>query len=323
MTASSSRQLGAAIATSLLLLAGGCAQRDSLQLLYRGPDPRLTEASAKAFADNEDGVYQQLLRSAGLPPRGTADATGRILYQEPTTATEWQQVINAGLNMADEKCDDYLSALHRLDRARRTTSTQLTLTGATTAAIMGLLEASAQAIAITAAAFGYTAATVENLGNSVLYELEPSSVSTMVHKLQNQYRQQLSSTSGFQGRATAFSIVQNYIRICLPSQIEAEVNSSIRNSGAFGQPGDPASGQPPAVSTNPEVVAFRPDTAANRIRGIIYPDPTKPDLDTDGVAAMRRCWDQNGVDPDTGITDFLNEPEFATQRELVARCLQV
>jgi hypothetical protein len=143
---------------------------------------------------------------------------------------DWAVFIEAGFNFIDEECNQYLDSLFWFDRYRRTTQTQIAITGAATAAIMGIAGAAAEAIAATAAAFGFLTATTDNFGNSVLYELEPSGIKTLVDRSRAQYRsaaQDRIKNEEAKNQPAAMSLIQGYLALCLPMSIETQVNGAI------------------------------------------------------------------------------------------------
>jgi len=75
---------------------------------------------------------------------------------------DWDKVIEAGMDYADLRCDEYIHALFRLNRDRKTSTAQLGLLGAASAGLMAAAEASARNVAAVAIAFGLASATVDN-----------------------------------------------------------------------------------------------------------------------------------------------------------------
>ena len=151
----------------------------------------------------------------GIPPKGSDD---------------WAVFIEAGFNFIDEECNQYLDSLFWFNRYRRTTQNQIALTGATTAAIMGIAGAAAEAIAATATAFGFLTATADNFGSTVLFELEPSGIKTLVDRSRAQYRsaaQQRIKREEAKNQPAAMSLIQGYLALCLPASIETQVNGAI------------------------------------------------------------------------------------------------
>jgi hypothetical protein len=204
----------------IAILVTGCTSvRDWRRFGYvQGLEPTLDASQAAASAKNEENVLLNLAKDANLRPANDdlADIQGQ----------EWGLVTESGFNLVNTQCEKYIDALFWWNRYKRTTVTELSLVGAATAAILGIANASAAAIAITAAAFGLTTATVENIGNSVLYELEPSGVKTIVDRAMATYRGGV-SLDEINDRPTAVAVIQGYLALCLPASIETRVNEAI------------------------------------------------------------------------------------------------
>jgi len=170
-------------------------------------------------------------------------------------------VINAGMDYADQRCEAYLHALFRLNRDKSTAVSQIGLVGAATAGILAAVKATAKEVAITAILFGLAASTVENYSSNLLYELEPSSVRTLVKGLQAGYRGGLPSPVNYNTRPASVAVMRGYAALCVPANIEAEVNLAVKKSVPSTSPGDASKGQPP-VTTHADVVAITVPAAA-------------------------------------------------------------
>lgn len=97
-------------------------------------------------------------------------------------------MINAGMDYADHRCEAYLHALFRLNRDKNTAVSQIGLVGAATAGVLAAVAATAKEVAVTAILFGLAGSSVENNSSNLLFDLEPSSVRTLVRGLQVEYR---------------------------------------------------------------------------------------------------------------------------------------
>ena len=209
----------AAITVALcLLVLAGCTRERALLRYTSGLQPVPAADMVMQSTENQSKIIQELTTRAGLtvtPPKGSDD---------------WAIFVEAGFNFIDEECNRYLDSLFWFDRYRRTTQNQIAITGAATATIMGIAGAAAEAIATTAAAFGFLTATVGNLSNSVLYELEPSGIKTLVDRSRAQYRaaaKQRSEAKEAHNQPSAMSLIQGYLVLCLPATIETQINGAI------------------------------------------------------------------------------------------------
>jgi hypothetical protein len=244
------RTFTATVLVAVITLLSGCAMHEMHRLITNGPEADFQAGAVQTYRENQDKVLQDLYASAGLHGKEPSDADG------------WDRVIKAGMDYADVRCEEYLHALFRLNRVRRTTVSQLGLLGGATAGVLGAVEAAAKEIALVAIAFGLAASTVDNLSSGVLYELEPSSVRTIVKGLQVAYRSNIGS---YATRPAAVAAIRGYAVLCVPANIEAEVNLALKKAQPQVKPG--SNGDPP-VATHSEVVL----PAATRQQGSTLKD---------------------------------------------------
>ena len=235
----SARGFAAALALTYAVALSGCATCSNSSQLSTGPGIDLKSPEVKAYRENQDAVLTELYKLAG------------ITNTSAMTPGDWDQVINAGMDFSDRKCELYMHALFRLNRDKRTTVSQIGLLGAASAGVLGALDVAARNVALTAIAFGLAGSTVENLSGNLLFDLDPSSVRALVKGLQAEYRRNLGT--GYPNRPAAVTAIGGYARLCVPANIEAEVNLAVKRSQPDATQAVPAQGQPPIV-TNNEIV---------------------------------------------------------------------
>lgn len=118
----------------LALLLVGCASRQYERFQYvDGLLPVQDAANVEASTKAQLKIYEELKKRAGLAAN-------------PTTPAAWAQFAESGFDYIDERCDQYLDALFWYDRYRSTLQSQLSLTGATAASIMGVVDVAAKPI---------------------------------------------------------------------------------------------------------------------------------------------------------------------------------
>lgn len=254
-----SRRHAAAAALLFLVSAlSGCATYRNTSQVEEGPGLEFKAVELKGFRDNQDRVLEQLTAMAGPAPGGGA---------------AWDRVIDAGMDFADSKCEAYMHALFRLNRDKKTVTAQIGLLGTATAGLMAAAESAAKEVAATAVLFGLASSTVDNLSSNLLYDLDPSSVRTLVKTLQSRYRSGLQP--GYDSRPAALRVVRAYAMLCVPANIEAEVNLAVKASTPFANQGDPSTGQPPEVShAEGSVSAFKAKIDDNTalLRAFVFPN---------------------------------------------------
>ena len=182
-----------------------------------GPTIELQPTQISSFANDQTKVLEQLSILAGfdrLPARGSDG---------------WKDVVLAGINYSDLQCEKFIASIFRWNRLGEAAKQEITLVGSTTSTIMALLEATQKELAVTAAIFGLASGTLNNITNSVLFKLEPSRIRQAVESLQAQYYSVVLAVP-FQTRSSAVSAIARYHAICLPANIEAEINQRIGGS---------------------------------------------------------------------------------------------
>jgi hypothetical protein len=223
----------------IVSMVSACAQPSSdLNVLLNGPGPNLDGTAIGSYVDNRETVLTQISRDAGFDGRS------------PVSPSEWNQFVIAAFGYADAQCEDYLSALRRLDIARREATQQINLLGTATLGILGIVRAAATAIAITGVAFGLGQATVDNLTRGLLYDLPPSTVYDLVKRMKLAYESSLTAAA-WQNRASSFRTISGYIELCLPLVIQANATNAVSVAQPVTVPGNPTLGTPPSVTPGP------------------------------------------------------------------------
>ena len=101
---------------ALMLAAGGCANIRNTGVLGKGPGVEFAAEEVAQFTDRQTQVLAELKKAAG-------------------SDNDWDLIIAAGTDYADRQCEEYLHALFRLDRDRRTSVAQVGLFGTAVAGV--------------------------------------------------------------------------------------------------------------------------------------------------------------------------------------------
>lgn len=209
------RSSSSAAAFTIAVMLSGCATVRTDYGYYKGNTPDLQSADIAKFAQEQNNVIQQLSALAGTTV--------------PTDRGDWRPLVDAGMQYADVRCSRYMDALFWLNRARETSSKQIEYVGAATSALLALVKATKTLIGIAPLGFGLVDQTVNNVGQGLLYNLDPSAVAALVAKQQATYRDAIKDTN-YTTRVAALQAIQQYTMLCLPVNIEAQVNQAIGNS---------------------------------------------------------------------------------------------
>jgi hypothetical protein len=281
-----------------LLLLSGCATYRSTTQVQDGPGLEYAAAEVESFRNNQDAVLKQLY---GMASEGATDARA---------AGGWDRVIEAGMDFADSKCERYMHALFRLNRDKRTVGAQIGLLGTATAGLMAAADSAAKEVAAVAVLFGLATATVDNLASNLLYDLDPSSVRTLVKSLQSSYRTNLQV--GYTSRPAAIRVIRAYAMLCVPANIEAEVNLAVKRAQPLAHEGNPEKGQPPEVSNAESIVSplkAKLDDQSALLKDFVFPGGQ---LNLANRKALEVFLRKKNIDVD--VTSFMTQGRFAAER---------
>jgi hypothetical protein len=158
--------------------------------------------------------------------RGTTFIASR--YRPTTIAGDhptYSEVVAAGINYVDVRCDRYMDALFHFNRIRETASREVQFAGAASAAALTILKASTELIGLAPLGIGFIDQTINNVGRGLLYDLPPHIVRQLVERQQDAYLKAVSKE--YTSRPHAMQTIQGYASLCLPATIETEVNRAI------------------------------------------------------------------------------------------------
>lgn len=324
MSTRSSAACRAVVLWSTLGLLGGCAAYDRTSLVASGPGADFDAGEVSAFRAAQDRLLTELIIAArppeppagGAAPAAATEATATAAIPGSGGVT-WDQVIRVGMDYADVRCEAYLHALYRLDRDKKTAVAQTGLIGSATAGVQAAVGSAAKEVAIAAILFGLAGSTIDNVAGNLLYELEPSSVRTLVKALQAQYRANLGS--GYPDRPAAMTALRRYAVLCVPANIEAEVNLAVKKTQPEAKPGDPSNGQPPLVTNSSIAVSttsFGPDDSSARLDAFVNPGGR---MSPDNERKLLDYMEANGIPRNTGTTSFIFGKQFQAARKDAAR----
>jgi hypothetical protein len=233
--------------------------------LRKGPSPVLDATAVQAAASNQEAIIAALAQDAGV---------------QGNPSDYYYRVAEAGFNFVDDQCQAYFDTIFFIDRERSQIKSGLAAAGATTAAILGVTNASTLSMAVVASAFGFASAATDIVAGTYLYSLPPSTTQGLVNRLQIAYRAQASKfRAEINSPTAAYHHIQSYLALCLPPRIEAEVIRTVNAAGAKVTPGSSGStfsvesAGPPAVNTPPVVLL---SSAKKPLPPPSAPPPTNP-----------------------------------------------
>jgi len=264
----------------------GCASwlsNSKSDLAKSGPDPTFKSKMVEEYANNQKEVYEQLKVMTGVG--------------NPSP----DQIISAGLQYADARCSDYIESLNWVHRQLKADIREVNSVGTLTTGLMGISKSAATEIAAVAVIFGFSEESLNNTGSRMLFELEPSAIRSLVEGSQKAFRSALQT--GYRDRAGAFSVIREYVVLCLPSTIEAEINNAAKNAVQTAASGNPQTGEPPKVSINESQVnvsshRYDSDVYSLLLKSYAFPGGNK----NDAAHAQLQAWiSSEGITDPVGI----------------------
>jgi hypothetical protein len=214
---------GLVAAIVIAITATGCDPLDRRYLREGiGTDlatPELAEAAAL-----QDIYVGYICQEAGLLV--TLRGSVPVCEEAPVTRN-WTVFVQAGLNDIDSRCDAYLTWLDNKRRSVGPIHQQiLDSQGATVAILAATAADPTKAIAVVAAAFGLAAHSFTNFNSRFLFEVEKSTVQTVVLTRQREYREKL--PVNIDNRPAAIYALRQYLRLCMPMTIETQINTTVK-----------------------------------------------------------------------------------------------
>ena len=202
----------AALSSGVLLSA--CSPLDRT-FLDAGVGTDLYASAASGSSDLEDLYIGLLCDRAGISC--TALALG---------SPSWTVIVQAGMNDIDQRCDAYLTWLDDRSRSQAPILKELSDLSVATQAIMATTPAGVEAITIVGIAFGLASSTFTNFNSRLLYEVNHSTVQSIVLANDNRFRQELQGKI-INNRPSAIYALRSYLRLCMPFTIETQINNAV------------------------------------------------------------------------------------------------
>lgn len=213
------KALSRAASIAVPILASACSPNDA-RYFREGAGSDLQWSGLVEATQSEQVYVQNICTQAGL-----AGPLNGQYEQCLVDGQSWAIFVQAGMNDIDRRCDAYLMWLDDRRRSRTPILKQIADSGATSIGIMGLAGVGPAAITAVGLAFGYAASTFTNIDSRLLYEIEHSTIQSLVLTRQAQFRINLPKT--IDNRAAAIYALRSYLRLCMPMTIETQINTTI------------------------------------------------------------------------------------------------
>lgn len=228
----------------LIVLLAGCYLHNEEKLISEGIGTELPAEDIFETSRRQDIYLSFLCHRAGMSrPTDDGNPFGFCDMGAYGNAA-WTQLVRAGFNDIDRRCDSYLAWLNARRRNRNAILSQITDTRNFTEAVMFTAGASATALTVAGLAFGLASNTFTNYYSRLLLEIERSTVEVLVIEKRAQYRDTLKNVL-IGSQPDAIHVLREYLLICTPHYIENRINQRTRDSVA---------GNPSADDARPEQV---------------------------------------------------------------------
>lgn len=237
-------------------LASGCADFQAQIDSRYGPSPVPIAEAVDSSTKRQVDVVMAMARGA-LPPG-----------QAPATAEEWYRVILAGFNVVDDACISYIDDLWILERRRTRNSALIAAAGAATSGIVAATSnPNALTLAILAQAFGLASALNTAISDTYLYSQNAATIKKLIRGTTEAYRADLATNFKSDGSNSvkypmasvpaAYHHMREYLALCLPPTIQAQIEDLVTNAKAGPVGSDPKK-NPPGGGTTPSALVVPP-----------------------------------------------------------------
>lgn len=299
----------------LAVLLSGCDTLDG-RYIREGIGTDLYAPEVINSARLQDVYFGYICNQAGLAVEQVGDV---LVCQEPVVSRNWAMVVQAGMNDIDRRCDGYLTWLDNRRRSIGPIHQQILDSEAATLAIIAATAVDpTKAIAVVGAAFGLAAHTFTNFNSRFLFEVEKSTVQSVVLTRQQKYRETLPAT--IDNRPAATYALRQYLRLCMPMTIETQINTTVKLFERGGTVALEQSASHPMVDAQTVRTAnvtrishAASDQTYTSLRSLLRPNGK---LDLEVAEYVRQL-----VGPKVAVSVIIEEPGFAALRRRLSACI--
>jgi hypothetical protein len=240
----------ALVCIGVLLATAGCDPVTDRQYMNEGAGVELGYPGLSEATQQQQAYVDQICQQAGYSRADPANSASSCMDQ-----SGWDAFVLAGINDINRRCDGYLTWLDAKRRDREPVLSELSAITAATHTIMTVSGAGSDSLDIVTAALALAGATYTNWNSRLLLAVNQSTVQEIVYSRQAQFVEQLKGKH-VGDRPTAIYLLRNYLRLCMPTTIEADINTSI----TLVQRGNPND-----AKNNPVVQMVTPVTATQKV----------------------------------------------------------
>jgi hypothetical protein len=240
----------------------------------------------------------------------------------PQCGGNWTLFVQAGMNDIDQRCDGFLTWLDARRRDKEPILAELSALNTTAHTIMAISGASPKSLDIVTAAFGLATATYNNWNSRLLLSINQSTVQEVVYTSQGKFREKIKSFP-INDQPTAIYLLRNYLRLCMPTTIEAAVNISTTLVQREAPPEAQENLVVASVKSSSPVriqTTFRSDNATKALEDWLRPNGV---LNNDRVKIINDFLVEKQLSPKPFVTTFLKTAKYESERLELARRLKL
>jgi hypothetical protein len=229
----------------------------------------------------------------------------------------WTAFVQTGMNDIDQRCDGFLTWLDARRRDKEPILAELSALNTTAHTIMAISGASPKSLDIVTAAFGLATATYNNWNSRLLISINQSTVQQIVYKGQGDFRDKIKAYA-VPDQPTAIYLLRNYLRLCMPTTIEASINTT--TTLVLGDAPVAARKNLVVSTTTPRTLVIAhpaSDATYKTLREQLFPNGATTS-DPKIVAYVREILGP----PPIAIGVILNQPGQASLRQKISECIK-
>jgi len=199
----------------------GCNPINDKRYMDEGAGVELGYSSIADATARQDVYVREICKQAGFSMPESSDRTVSCLDR-----SGWNEFVMAGIVDIKGRCDNYLTWLDSRRRDRAPVLKELLAVTGATNSILTASGADTTTLGIVSAAMALAGATYENWNSRLLLAINQSTVVDIVYSRQQQFMDSLRNKN-FDSRPAALYVLRDYLRLCMPTTIEADINTSI------------------------------------------------------------------------------------------------
>jgi hypothetical protein len=206
---------------AVALTVAGCELTADKQYMNEGAGVELSYPGLPEATQRQQIYIDEICQQAGYPKTDSVNSASSCM-----DSSGWDAFVLAGINDINRRCDGYLTWLDARRRDRAPVLKELLAVNGATSAILDASGVGSGTLNIVSAALALAGATYENWNSRLLLAINQSTVQDIVYSRQAQFIDE-NGGKHISSRPAAIYLLRNYLRLCMPTTIEADINTSM------------------------------------------------------------------------------------------------